>query len=57
MISQKEIGFVLQNSGPTLATSRLLRAFAPLCEPYSRSSTVLRNELDARSFEGGSYII
>jgi hypothetical protein len=42
---------------PNAGTSRLLRAFAPLCEPHSRSSTVLRNELDARSFEGGSYII
>ena len=37
--------------GETVAQRHLLRAFAPLGEPHSRSSTVLRNELYAGLFE------
>jgi hypothetical protein len=33
---------------PNAGTSRLLRAFAPLCEPHSRSSTILADKLELR---------
>jgi hypothetical protein len=38
----------------TLGASTSTRAFASLCKPYSRSSTILGDKLHACPFEGGN---